>query len=86
VGSNKNKGDWQFGYNYRDVEADSLVGIFTEATFGGGGTDVKGHKLSAGFQLAKNVSLGTSYMAAQRTRNNVTTDHDVVFFDVSLKF
>ena len=86
VGNNKKAGDLQFVYNYRDVEADSIVGVLAEATFGGGGTDVSGHKLGLEYQLAKNVSLGATYMKAERTRNNNTTDYDVAFFDINLKF
>jgi uncharacterized coiled-coil protein SlyX len=85
IGDNKKAGDWQFGYNYRDIEADSLVGVFTDGTFGGGGTNVKGHKFSIGYQIAKNVDITTSYYMAERTRTE-TTDHDVVTVDFNLKF
>lgn len=86
VGNDKKPGDWLFGYNYRDLEADSIVGVLAEATFGGGGTDVKGHKFSLRYQLANNVSFTTSYMTAERTRDNVTADHDVLLADLELKF
>ncbi|MDD5459261.1 MAG: putative porin [Phycisphaerae bacterium] len=86
VGNNKKAGDWLFGYNYRDVEADSIVGVLAEATFGGGGTDVRGHKFSLGYQLSKNVNFTTSYMIAERTRNDVTADHNVLLADLVLKF
>ena len=86
IGDNKNAGDWQLSYNYRNVEADSIVGVLAERTFGGGGTDVKGHKLSLGYQISKNVSLSASYMMAQRTRNDSTNDYDTFFTDLVLKF
>lgn len=86
VGNNKKAGDWLFGYNYRDVEADSIVGVLAEATFGGGGTDVRGHKFSLGYQLDKNVNFTTSYMVAERTRNDVAADHNVLLADLQLKF
>jgi len=86
LGQCKEPGSWQLGYNYRDLEADAVVGALTEATFGGGGTDVKGHSFGVGYQLAKNVKLAVSYFIAERTRTNVTTDHDTVLVDFNFKF
>lgn len=88
IGKCKKPGSWQFGYNYRDLEADAVVGALTEGTFGGGGTNVKGHSLCLGYQLAKNVQLAGSYFLAERTDTptNVTTDHDLVLVDLKFKF
>jgi hypothetical protein len=86
IGKTSKPGTWSFTYNYRDLEADALLGIFTEATFGGGGTNVKGHKYTLNYQLAKNTQLGLSYMDADRTRSGKTADYDVVFTDLTVKF
>ena len=48
-------------YIYRVVEADAVVGIFTDSDFKGGGTDGKGHEFNAGLQLAERVTLATTY-------------------------
>jgi len=85
IGACKKPGSWQFAYNYRDLEADSVVGALVDVTFGGGGTDVKGHKFAAGYQFAKNVKFGLTYLMAERTRST-TTDHDVLIFDMNFKF
>jgi hypothetical protein len=86
IGKTSKPGTWSFTYNYRDLEADALLGIFTEATFGGGGTNVKGHKYTLNYQLAKNTQLGLAYMDADRTRSGKTADYDVVFTDLTVKF
>ena len=88
IGKCKKQGSWQFGYNYRDLEADAVIGALTEGTFAGGGTNVKGHTLSLGYQLAKNVQMGLSYFVAERTDSStdVTTDHDVILVDMKFKF
>jgi hypothetical protein len=88
IGKCKEPGSWKFAYNYRNLEADAVIGALTEGTFAGGGTNVKGHALGFGYQLAKNVQLGTSYFIAERTDSSTdeTTDHDVVLVDLKFKF
>ncbi len=61
LGSAKNKGDWQFGYTYEDLEADAVFAAFADSDFGGGGTDVKGHKLNIAYAFSKNTSLSATY-------------------------
>jgi hypothetical protein len=85
VGKCTKPGTWAAGYNYRDVEADAVLGVLAEATFGGGGTDVKGHKFSFNYQLAENWQVGASYMAAERTRAT-TDDHNTFLLDLLFKF
>ncbi len=86
IGKCTKPGTWSFAYNYRDLEADSLLGVLAEATFGGGGTDIKGHKFNVNYQVAENTQFGVTYMMAERTRNNSTADHDVVLADFMLKY
>jgi len=86
LGKCKQPGDWQLAYNYRDLEADAVIGALAEATFGGGGTAVKGHKIAVMYQLAQNLRLAAAYMPAERTRSNATMDHDVLLVDLKLKF
>jgi len=88
IGKCKKPGSWQFAYNYRQLDADAVIGALTEGTFAGGGTNVKGHTLSLAYQLAKNWQLGVSYMLAEKTdtATDNTTDHDVVLVDLKFKF
>lgn len=85
VGRCKDSGSWAFGYNYRDLEADSEVAAFSDSTFAGGGTNIRGHKLSVGYQLAKNCKFGVNYMIGERIRAE-TTDYDVLQVEVNFKF
>lgn len=85
VGRCKEPGSWDVRYDYRELDADAVIGALTEVTFGGGGTDVKGHTLCFGYQLAKNLRVGGSYFIAERTRA-ATTDHDVVLVDLNFRF
>jgi len=53
-------GSWMFGYDYRDVEPDAIVGAFTEANAGDGRSGTKGHKLRFKYQITKSVDVCTS--------------------------
>lgn len=60
-GSAKNKGEWQFGYVYQKVEADSVLGLLTDSDFGGGGTDSKGSIIKGSYAIIKNVNANFTY-------------------------
>ena len=85
VGKCKAPGSWQVAYNYRDQEADCMVASLVDSTFAGGGTGVKGHKLSVGYQVAKNWVCNLNYMMGERVRA-ATTDYDVLQFEFNFKF
>jgi hypothetical protein len=60
-GSAKNKGEWQFGYVYQKLEADSVLGLLTDSDFGGGGTDAKGSIIKGSYAFAKNFNADFTY-------------------------
>ena len=61
LGSAKNKGEWQFGYVYQKLEADSVLGLLTDSDFGGGGTDSKGSIIKGSYAIAKNINANFTY-------------------------
>ncbi len=61
LGKARNPGEWEFGYNYRRLEADAVLGAFCDSDFAGGGTDGKGHQFGLGVALTKNTKLGLTY-------------------------
>jgi len=85
IGKCKKPGSWQFAYNYRKLEADATVAAMVDSTIGGGGTNIKGHKFSVGYQIAKNVKLAANAMFAQRTRTT-TDDYNVFQLEGVFKF
>ncbi len=88
LGKAKKRGDIEFGYMYEDLEADAVYAAFTDSDFGGGGTDVKGHKLSAAVGLSKNTKIGISYYNNEYGDNTAAgeTDYDSVKVDLVTKF
>ncbi len=85
VGKCKKKHSWEFNYNYRRVEPDATVGAFCDSDFIGGGTDGKGHKFSAGFQLAKNWKLAATYFLNDR-RLHHSKDFDRLQVDMKFRY
>ena len=61
LGKAKKAWDWEVGYMYEDLEADAVYGTLSDSDFGGGGTDVKGHKFKFGLGISKNTKIGLTY-------------------------
>ena len=88
LGSLKAPRSFELGYNYRHLEADAVVGAFSDSDSWGGGTDGKGHKLMAGYQISKNWSLGATYFINEVGIKDGadSKDYKRLQLDVSAKF
>jgi hypothetical protein len=60
----KKFGDWQVSYAYRRLEKDAWLDTFPDSTFYSGAANVKGHKGSIYFGLAKNLFCDINYFHA----------------------
>ncbi len=87
VGSAKADGDMEFSWTYMDVEADSVIGTFSDSDFGGGGTDSDGHMLKAKYAVNKKISLGGTLFINEVDRFQGTEhDYSRLQLDVEFKF
>lgn len=87
AGKAKKPGSWAFRYIYRNVEADAVVGMFTDSDFRGGGTDAKGHELGGSLQLADKTTFSLSYFFNEiGLEADETTDFKRLQADLQLKF
>ena len=76
----------RWGYEYRDIEKDAVVGVFSDSDFVGGGTDGKGHKFSVGYAVAKNATLSGTYFMTEKDVDgdgNRDDDYDRLQLDLS---
>ncbi len=80
----KDPGSWQVGYEYRDVEADAVVGGFSDSDFIDGGAGGKGHRFSLAYQLAKNVQAVLSYYLAERHDNAIYNGENMNLLEADL--
>jgi hypothetical protein len=62
IGKAKKQGDWQISYHYRKVEKDSVLGVFSDSDFKGGGTDGKGHIARFKYAVSKKSYFALSLL------------------------
>ncbi|MCK5124705.1 MAG: putative porin [candidate division Zixibacteria bacterium] len=87
VGKAKKTGSWEVRYNYRNVEKDAVVGIYTSSDFRGGGTDAKGHVMGGSVAIAPNTFIGVNYFINQTGLEDTTQkDFSRIQVDLQLKF
>ncbi|HOM26690.1 MAG TPA: putative porin, partial [bacterium] len=86
IGKLKEKNDWKFEYNYRKIDADATLAIFSDSDINGGGTDLKGHKIGFVYQVNKNSSFGITYFIGKSLGVNRTDNRNTLQIDYLVKF
>jgi len=86
VGKAKKPGSWSCRYNYRELEKDAVVGMYTDSDFRGGGTDGKGHEIGGAYQFAKNSAFKVSYFMNKIGLEQNESDFKRLQVDLQLKF
>lgn len=79
-------GSWELGYDYRQTDADALVGGFNESDFLGAQTNSKGHRFVFKYQLAKNLYWYATYYLLEDTQTNKDLDYRRFMGDLVWKF
>ncbi len=76
------------GYDYRQVEKDVFPGALPDDDAWGGGTDGKGHKLYASYQILKNWELDLTYWITQKSiaSGESETDYKHLMVDLMARF
>lgn len=87
LGKAKNPGTWEVGYSYAELQKDATLGMWTDSDRWGGGTDGKGHKIYAKYQVMKNLQLGASYFKDDKgIASGKATDYDRLQLDLAASF
>jgi hypothetical protein len=86
IGKIKDPGSWSFDYNFRHLEKDAVVGQLTDSDSFGGGTDGEGHRVSASYQVAKNLTGTLTYFMDQKGISGDEKDYDRLQIDLMGKF
>lgn len=82
----KDPGSWQFEYDYRDLQADAVVGQFNDSDFVGGGAGGRGHRFGFSYVLTKNVVPALNYYLASHEGRNNDADYNRLQADIVVKF
>jgi hypothetical protein len=77
-------GSWDVSWAYEDLEADAVIGTYTDSDFIGGGTGGKGHVLHGTYVIRKNVFVDGTYFLNERGPND--TDYRRLQLNVNFKF
>ncbi|MCH8216134.1 MAG: putative porin [Planctomycetes bacterium] len=82
-------GSWEVGYDYRDIEADSIVGIFTDDAFGGtgmaaGGRGSSGHNFTGAYQYHRNIQVACRLLFGE-VDDSSGGSHDFNLFRLDLR-
>ena len=75
---------WELSYSYQNLEADAVFATFADSDYGGGGTDAKGHIVSAAYELISNTSVGFTYFMNEQISTG--SDYDRLQVDLSVSF
>ncbi len=57
---------WRLGYVYQDLEADAVIGTFTDSDWAGGGTDGSGHVFELNYGFRERLVFGLRYFLNER--------------------
>jgi len=68
VGNAGKPGNWQASWAYQELQADAIIGTYTDADLGGGGTDNKGHVFRSAYRPANNWALAAALFINDRGR------------------
>ncbi len=79
-------GQWQFVYNYRELEKDAWVDFMPDSDFYDGDTGVKGSEFELNLGLNKNVSFGLDYYKTKAIDRNFGQDEYIFQADLIVKF
>ena len=86
IGKCSSPNSWSFRYNYRDLEADAVLGVFTDSDFIDGGTDGRGHEFGFDYQIVKGVKTGATYFDNQRRLSLGAKDYQRLQLDLVFNF
>jgi len=78
----KEPGSWAAGYNYRELQADAVMGALTNSDFLGGGTDGKGHMVNFAYQASDAAQFALTYLMDTKGLEN---GHDFKRLQADLK-
>ena len=87
VGNAAEPGTAEWSWEWRDTEADALIGVLTDSDLADGRTDSRGHALKGAYRLTNYMSIGATLIFSEYGGFNASpTDFDRVMLDVEFDF
>lgn len=82
----KKLGDWQLGYNWRYLEDDAFLDIFSDSDAYGGDLNIKGHEFTLEVGLAKDIIWGMDLYLMEPISGSTRNTERLVQTDFVFKF
>ena len=83
----KDPGSWELIYNYRDTQADAVVGGLIESDFVSSQTDSRGHRFIFKYQILKALQTAVTYYHAEDAGSSTgNLDYRRLLADLIFKF
>jgi len=82
----ENPGSWKLAYDYRELEADAVMGAFTNSDFAGGGTDAKGHRFAGAYQVSRAAQLAATLYVNEKGIKDGDEGVDYIRLQVDMRF
>ena len=80
-------GSWELIYNYRDTQADAVVGGLIESDFVSSQTDSRGHRFIFKYQIIKALQTALTYYHAEDAGSSTgNLDYRRLLADLFFKF
>lgn len=64
-GDTKEKKDWSFSVDYRDIGADGVLGVYSDSDFADGETNSKGFRVAAYYKPGEKVVIGAAHIMSE---------------------
>ncbi len=78
------KGKWEAKVGYRNLDLNAAPAYYADSDFAGGGTDIKGGRVKAKYNVGKNLQVGATLIAG--TQKSSDTDVNTLHLDLIAKF
>lgn len=78
------KGKWETSFDVRRLESNAAPAVFADSDFVGGGTDVKGFRVKAAYNISSHLQLGLTGISGKTISND--TDVQTVLLDLIASF
>ncbi|OHE81095.1 MAG: hypothetical protein A2107_06560 [Verrucomicrobia bacterium GWF2_62_7] len=79
-GDTKKAGQWKLSYQYKRLEADSTIDMFTDDDFSSGGTDRKGHVIEGAYMMKDWWSFRMIAFLTDKISDRPNTGHNTLGF------
>ncbi len=85
-GGLREPGDILFLYDFRRLKKDAAFAPYTDGDSGGGGTDIRSHRVKLGYQIDKNFNIAGAYFIGKSAMSTTVLKRNKLQIDLTFTF